>query len=160
MKDKPILKKSIPSLNEATASSLPETPPTLVLAAKSITINPRDLDRSRAQEAWENIQHVINQHYQAKYGSIARKIPTLIQINGLAQTLAFLKAKGKEHHIQMFEHLSTWVCSRLNSGTGNLLDRILKMDSQSYRLATSEALAFLQWLKRFAEAELDSEEEQ
>jgi CRISPR type III-B/RAMP module-associated protein Cmr5 len=33
------------------------------------------------------------------------------------------------------------------------------MDSQNYRLATSEALAFLQWLKRFAEAELDSEDD-
>ncbi len=60
----------------------------------------------------------------------------------------------------MFQHLSTWVCSQLKSGTGNLLDRVLTMDSQRYRLATSEALAFLQWLKRFAEAELGTEEEQ
>jgi CRISPR-associated protein Cmr5 len=120
----------------------------------------RDLERSRAKDAWDKIQSVKPQTYQAKYGSLARQMPTLIQINGLAQTLAFLKAKTKEqHHTEMFQHLSTWVCSHPIPGTGNLLDRVLEMDSQSYRLATSVALAFLQWLKRFAEAELGSEEE-
>lgn len=138
------------------SETVPVTTPTRSISPA--TTNPRDLDRSRAAEAWKNIQSVKSQAYQAKYGSLARKMATLIQVNGLGQTLAFLKAKGKEHHNQMFAHLSEWVCSR-TSGTGNLLDRILTIDSQSYRLATSEALAFLQWLKRFAEAELGSEED-
>ncbi len=43
--------------------------------------------------------------------------------------------------------------------TTNLLNKIIHTDSQIYRLATSEALAFLQWLKRFAEADLISEED-
>lgn len=120
--------------------------------------NPRDLDRSRASAAWNNIQAVKPHNYQAKYGSLARKMPTLIQTNGLGQTLAFLKAKGKDHHIQMFNHLSEWLLTRID-GTGDLLSRVFAMESQTYRLATSEALAFLQWLKRFAEAELDTEEE-
>lgn len=87
-------------------------------------------------------------------------MPTLIQINGLAQTLAFLKSKGKEHHTQAFNHLSSWCCMRFNwDDTTNLLNKIIHTDSQIYRLATSEALAFLQWLKRFAEADLISEED-
>jgi CRISPR-associated protein Cmr5 len=35
---------------------------------------------------------------------------------------------------------------------------VLQNDSASYRRATVEALAFLTWLKRFAEAELPAEE--
>jgi len=38
---------------------------------------------------------------------------------------------------------------------GDLLDWVVNnATSQQYRLATTEALALLQWLKRFAEAEL------
>lgn len=121
-------------------------------------VKPRDLDRSRAAQAWKDIQEVKPKNYQAKYGSLARKMPTLIQTNGLGQTLAFLKAKGKEHHSQMFDHLSGWLITRI-AGTGDFLNRVFDMESQTYRLATTEALAFLQWLKRFAEAELGSEED-
>jgi CRISPR-associated protein Cmr5 len=122
--------------------------------------NPRDLDRERASIAWSNVQEVKPKAYQAKYGSLARKIPTLIQTNGLGQTLAFLKAKRKDHHNEMFKHLSEWLSSRISvAGTENFLSKIFVMESSTYRLATAEALAFLQWLKRFAEAELDKEEE-
>jgi len=126
--------------------------------------NPRDLDRSRASAAWNNIQSVKTLPIQANYGSLARKMPTLIQVNGLGQTLAFLKAKenGDDRHKRMFDHLSDWVCSRLPANTGttaeHLLKRVLNMDSQTYRFATAEALAFLQWIKRFAEAELGTED--
>ena len=124
-------------------------------------VNPRDLDRNRAAAAWNNIQSVKPESFQAKYGSLARNLPTMIQVNGLAQTLAFLRAKGKNYHNQAFAHLSDWVCDRFNWTGGDLLSKVIAadMDSQRYRLATTEALAFLQWLKRFAEAELVTEEE-
>jgi hypothetical protein len=93
MTEKPILKKPVARPTETPVVSLPKNEKSNVVA--TMTTNPRDLDRSRAKEAWDNIQIVKPQkNYQAKYGSLARKIPTLIQINGLAQTLAFLKAKN------------------------------------------------------------------
>ncbi|MBE9166322.1 type III-B CRISPR module-associated protein Cmr5 [Pleurocapsales cyanobacterium LEGE 06147] len=123
-----------------------------------ITANYRDLDRSRAANAWNDIQSVTKKEekFQKKYSAIARKLPTLIQINGLAQTLTFLKAKGEPHHLDTFNHLSGWVCHRFNWNNTDLLTQVLAqdMDSQRYRLVTAEALAFLQWLKRFAEAEI------
>lgn len=130
--------------------------------------NPRDLDRRRAKNAWECIQSVKSQEFEAKYNSHVRDLPTMIQVNGLAQTLAFLKAKAKENEpknrkedfVLAFHHLSNWVCSCLNWGEGDLLHRVLMTENtQSYRQATTEALAFLQWLKRFAEAELKSEKD-
>jgi CRISPR-associated protein Cmr5 len=131
--------------------------------------NPRDLDRNRAKDAWKKIIEVKGKNYEGKYSSRVRDLPTMIQVNGLAQTLAFLKAKAKEHDpksrqehlIKLFEHVSEWVCSQLLWGKGNLLERIIETsDTQNYRQATSEVMAYAQWLKRFAEAELKSEENQ
>lgn len=149
-------------INESTGSNsggLPEmtdhsllTPPTKTSASH----NPRDLDRDRANAAWLALQGISKQ--DSEYGSLAREMPTLIQINGLAQTLAFLKAKSKEHHQKMFNHLSDWVCQRFSFPEGDLLSNALRLDSQSYRRATAESLAFLQWIKRFAEAVIEKDE--
>jgi CRISPR-associated protein Cmr5 len=100
------------------------------------------------------------------YNSLARKVPMLVLTNGLGQTLAFLKAKGKndpaDEHTVLFRHLSRWVLSQVAPSSpatnGDLLQWVLQNDSASYRRATVEALAFLTWLKRFAEAELPAEE--
>jgi CRISPR-associated protein Cmr5 len=115
------------------------------------------------------------QDFKKKYGSLARKVPTLVLTNGLGQTLAFLLAKAKRHepeqkrsveakaHDLLFVHLSNWVLSQVAPSTtvsnGDLLKWVLENDSAAYRRATLEALAFLTWLKRFAEAELPTEEE-
>jgi CRISPR-associated protein Cmr5 len=48
---------------------------------------------------------------------------------------------------------------QIGPGTGSALEWILRQDSSTYRRATTESLAFLNWLKRFAEAELKIEEE-
>jgi len=121
------------------------------------SVKPRDLDRCRAEAAWKAIEGIAAT--DKEYGSLAREMPTLIQVNGLAQTLAFLKAKNKTHHQSIFSHLSGWVCQHLGL-QGNLLESVLQMDSQLYRRATAESLAFLQWLKRFAEAKIEKSEEQ
>jgi CRISPR-associated protein Cmr5 len=100
------------------------------------------------------------------YSSLARKVPMLVLTNGLGQTLAFLKAKGKndpaDEHTVLFRHLSRWVLSQVAPSSpatnGDLLQWVLQNDSAAYRRATTEALAFLTWLKRFAEAELPTEE--
>lgn len=104
--------------------------------------------------------------WKKNYSSLARKAPMLVLTNGLGQTLAFLKAKGKndpgDEHTVLFRHLSEWVLNQVAPGTtssnGDLLEWVLDHDSAAYRRATTEALAFLTWLKRFAEAELPTEE--
>ncbi|MFA0731909.1 MAG: hypothetical protein LKKZDAJK_000899 [Candidatus Fervidibacter sp.] len=118
----------------------------------------RTLEQERAQHAWSCVQEVKDKPFAGDYRTIAVKVPSLIVTNGLGQTLAFLKAKGKgepsnEHEI-LYRHLADWVGSKVHAD-GDLLNWLVnKADSQQYRLATMEALALLQWLKRFAEAEL------
>ncbi len=125
------------------------------------------LEQQRAQQAWIDIQSVVNNSddFKKKYSSLARRVPMLVLTNGLGQTLAFLRAKGKndpsDEHNVLFNHLSRWTMSQVapNAGNQNLLDWVLRSDSVAYRRATAEALAYLVWLKRFAEAELPTEEE-
>ncbi len=140
-----------PATPPKSASTHTQGSPPQQSSPQQSSVKPRDLDRCRAKAAWKAVQEIAAT--DKEYGSLARKMPTLIQVNGLAQTLAFLKAKNKEHHQKMFEHLSAWVCQQLGFQS-NLLESVLRMDSQLYRRATAESLAFLQWLKRFAEAKL------
>lgn len=102
-------------------------------------------------------------NWKREYGSLARKVPSLILTNGLGQTLAFLKAKGKgdpsDEHEVLYQHISNWLKQRLRL-EDDLLEWIVNSaNSQQYRIATMEALALLQWLKRFAEAILPKGEE-
>jgi len=136
----------------------------------------KTLEQQRAEWAWKCVQEVTSesQEFKKKYGSLARKVPMLVLTNGLGQTLAFLLSKAKRHqpeekrsaeakvHDLLFVHLSKWVLDQvapgMSSGNDDLLQWVLRNDSAAYRRATTEALAFLNWLKRFAEAELPAEE--
>lgn len=120
------------------------------------------LEQKRAKQAWDDIQSIMDRSkdFKKEYRSLSLKVPMLVLTNGLGQTLAFLRAKGKsnpnDEHNVLFNHLSKWTMSQVAPGAGNqnLLEWVLSNDSTAYRRATAEALAYLVWLKRFAEAEL------
>jgi CRISPR-associated protein Cmr5 len=95
----------------------------------------------------------------------------MIQMNGLGQTLGFLKAKSKEkkaEHFYLLKHLTQWMrghfpASNIEAMVDNydgILLWVLNKDTSSadYRRATTECLAFGIWLRRFAEAELEGDE--
>ncbi|MDW8172388.1 MAG: type III-B CRISPR module-associated protein Cmr5 [Anaerolineae bacterium] len=109
------------------------------------------LQQRRAAHAWEAVEQVDKKSFKKDYGSLVRSLPAMIQTDGLAHTLAFLNAKGKEHHKSAYNTVSQWVMSQLGK-SGNLLEALLEFSTNDYRRATSEALAYLHWLKRFVEA--------
>ncbi len=136
-----------------------------------MTSSLRTLEQQRAEAAWECINEVKSQSWASNYRSIATKAPSLILTNGLGQTLAFLRSKSKREseqqtqqgaeneHAALYQHISRWIKQRLGIPKEDLLEWITTdANSQQYRLATAEALAFLTWLKRFAEAELPKPE--
>jgi len=119
----------------------------------------RSLEQERAKAAWDKVAEVKGQSsYAGKYGQLARSAPADIQGNGLGQTLAFWKAKGETHHRALLSHVSDWVKGQIGFTDRDLLQWIVNTaDTDGYRRATAEAIAFLSWLKRFAEAELPKE---
>jgi CRISPR-associated protein Cmr5 len=122
------------------------------------------VEQKRAAQAWDCVSQAKarGEAHAGKYGGWVKRLPALILTNGLGQTLAFLRAKGKNDPQSpaqaVYDHVSDWVVNQVGPGTGTLLEWILRQDSTAYRRATTEALAFVSWLKRFAEAELKIEE--
>ena len=115
-------------------------------------------EQERASKAWEYVSDKVKgQTFEGEYGSWVKKLPALVLTNGLGQTLAFLRAKGKDEANApqtLYNHLSEWVMGEIAPAQGSLLEWLMGKDSATYRRATTEALAFINWLKRFAEAKL------
>src|SRR5947209_9679644 len=136
----------------------------------------QNIEQQRGKQAWDNILEMKKQgdKEQKKYRSLARGLNAMIQINGLGQTLGFLKAKGKEDankaHFLLLKHLTEWMRNPDHFSAANIVvmdqgqDGLLRWvvvpatSSADYRRATAECLAFGTWLRRFAEAELEGEE--
>lgn len=123
----------------------------------------KTLAQKRAERAWEFVKEVnetFSQEGKKEYNSWAQKVPALILTNGLGQTLAFLRAKGKgdsqNHYQKLYEHISKRVTEEMGGIAGtDLLEKITNdWGSSQYRRATGIALAFCIWLKRLAKATL------
>jgi len=125
------------------------------------------LDQKRARHAWEAVLRAetrTGDHQEQspkKFGGQAKKLPVRIMASGLGQALAFLKAK--DYAPGLLAELNAWVAQRIPT-RGNeprdLLERVVKGDSDFLRRATDEVLAYLVWLNRFAEAKGLTEGEQ
>jgi CRISPR-associated protein Cmr5 len=126
------------------------------------TTRQRTLEQQRAAYAWQCVEAVRRTDFASEYGQLARQVASLVQMHGLGQTLAFLAAKAKDkqnEHQQLALDLSRWVGKQLTGQEQNDLRGWIAQTASvaEYRRATLEALAFLTWLKRVAEAELVKE---
>ncbi len=129
----------------------------------------RSLEQERAKAAWEAIAQVKGKGYDKEYRSLARGASADIQTSGLGQTLSFWRAKGYEggkpkgrgqnEHAQLLSHVEAWVRRelRLREDVSVVAWIVNDATTDQYRRATAEALAYLTWLRRFAEAELREE---
>jgi len=55
----------------------------------------RDRGRDRALWAWKQVAKIKRSGVEGSYANLARKLPSMLQVSGLGQTLAFLAAKGE-----------------------------------------------------------------
>ncbi len=109
------------------------------------------------------------------YKSYVKKVPTYIQVNGLAGTFAFIfskmtknkenKEKGSENNPYSdwdLIYFQTWEWLNKNYKKGKekdeLMEWILELDSKLYKAVTIEVLSLFSWLRRFAEGMIEDEE--
>jgi len=86
--------------------------------------------------------------------------PTMILTNGIAQTMAFLLSKKDEKkevkEVKVFKILQQWLSTEIPALNGTdektFLKQFSTLDQNDYLRAQKEALALLQWLKRYARA--------
>jgi CRISPR-associated protein Cmr5 len=128
------------------------------------------LEKGRAEFAYKcavEAKDKEDKNFKSEYRSHVKKIPTMILSNGLGQTLAFIKSKSKEGNAyeliykQITDYMKSEHPSRINmpNGEDDLTKWVINVDSSTYRYITQEILAFLNWLRRFAEGLIKEKED-
>jgi len=127
------------------------------------------LEKGRAEFAYRCVEEVIDKYNKdkellKKYRSYSRKLPSMILSNGLGQTLSFIKAKDEKAYEILYEQLTKYIKSnntvriQMPSDKSDLTEWVISCNSEKYRYITQELLAFLNWLKRFAEGLIEESE--
>lgn len=119
--------------------------------------NLRKLEGGRAAYAFASAKEGIK---IPEYESWAKKMPMLIQANGLGAGLAFLKSKAKDNNVYqlLYKQSKAWLIHSdcfLKSILGfsdncELIEEVIKLESPQYRAVTLELIAFFNWVRRFA----------
>ena len=99
---------------------------------------------------------------QVEYQRATKQLPVRILTAGLGHALAFLNAKGGKANDALLQDIADWTINKRKNPQGtaplpaqnDLIKKIMQENSTFLRVTTDEVLAYLQWLTRFAEAEL------
>lgn len=128
------------------------------------------LEQKRSKYAFEQINSIKGKNYEKDFSSLVSKIGTLILTNGLGNTLSFLFAKGKDHHLKMVYILSNWLLNesefskekiKLNEddirrNIKEIMDNlVINVSTEEYIFYTEESLRLINWLRRFSDAMLE-----
>lgn len=113
----------------------------------------RTIEQDRIAAALRAVSR-LDKAKAAEYKKEAAGFGPLVVANGLAGAIAFVSAKGKT---DLAKHLDEWICSRKEFerlGGRRILEKAgdKGCDAGMYRAMTRECLAYLNWLKRLAEA--------
>lgn len=125
----------------------------------------RSMDQERAEFALAKIQNTVSgpEAEQVEVRRYLNGLPALIRMNGLGQALAFYRMKGNgSSHELIYRMVGEWLCSASSKGRvfthdDDVLTAITRSDIHHYMAAQNEALALLEWLKKFALALLKKE---
>ena len=123
-----------------------------------------NLDLERAADALSKVENLAGKSQAGKYVSYVKSLPAAILQNGLGQAMATLLAAagGKvlenDAHGALYQHLESWLCRNdacaPYRGKKNLMQAITGGEQLAYLHAQGEAMAYLNWLKKFAVAYL------
>lgn len=131
----------------------------------------RTLEQERAAFAYEKVSSVADKEFAGNYRAYVKKAPAMIMTNGLIQTLAFFKAKGKKNkaYEHLFSHVVEWLknmkyyddnCNINGEEAKDSFEWLIYCATPAEVLsATEETLALLNWMRRFTEAMIEKEEE-
>ncbi len=131
------------------------------------------LEQKRAKHALDQVK-ALQKDRPGNYLSYVNALPAAILMNGLGQALATERAASDQAHHKLAQHVSDWLLSpeahtRYDTPVSDeaqldaaqrLLGRIVAGDQDAYLWAQTEAIAYVNWLKKFANAFLDPPREE
>ncbi len=129
--------------------------------------NMKQSELDRAKFAYKCVNDVLSKSQKTKesYKSYVKKIPTLIQVNGLAGTFAFVFSKKgdkegqKEAYKMIYEQVDNWLKQNYKKDESEeLVEWIIKQNPKLYKAITIEVLALFSWLRRFVEGMIEEVE--
>ncbi len=111
------------------------------------------IEQGRAQKAYQFVEAAKkNPKKWDEYKSGIKKLPILIKTNGFGQAIAFIQ--NRSNFPGIYKQISEWLqeedFKRLIP-QGELMEVIVKLDSEQYRLVIVETLALLNWMRRFVD---------
>ncbi|MDQ3460562.1 MAG: type III-B CRISPR module-associated protein Cmr5 [Deinococcota bacterium] len=125
------------------------------------------LAQRRAAHALGKIEGLQSKGGYGNYKSYVKALPANILMSGLGQAVATVRSrKGKrDGYGELYDHMATWLCGNdddapyRNYRQADLLRAIVEHDQDRYIHAQAEAMAYLEWLRKFADAFLEGGEE-
>lgn len=136
-----------------------------------------------AQFALESVKEVLNYDEKEKkkdekkqelasdkYKTFSKKMPVLIQKNGLIGTLVFIlsKVQKEKSHGIILSQIKKW-CEenpkleflkdklKFNKKNEDFVGSITNLSNQEYRLLTKEMINLFAWIKRFSDGMIEGE---
>ena len=119
-------------------------------------------DQDRAVAAHKAVRDQINRRRGdigklTEYRQELQQLPSRILVSGLGQTLAFYASKAgpgdsDKIHAAIGDEMARFLTEGKQATTVGLLNEIVEGDAGSYRRHTRAALAYAEWLKRYAAA--------
>jgi len=110
-------------------------------------------EQKRAAHAWDKACEGVARH-KKDYINDAKGLPALIMNSGLMQVMAFLYEKGGRHQL-LADHLLDWLHRQTGTPIGfePFMQHLAAMeDARQFQAITTEALAWLKWLRQLAPA--------
>ncbi len=124
----------------------------------------QSLAQKRAKDALHKIQTLAkkekeNKNAAGNYVSYVKALPATIIMSGLGQALAMEKAGAKDAgHRELYTHINDWLCKGWKNSPykkeNDVLKAITSLSEGDYIRAQAETMEYLEWLKKFAVAEL------
>ena len=115
----------------------------------------RTLEQERAADAWEKSGRGVDKHNK-DYVNLSKSLPALIMNSGLMQVMAFLNQKRGGVHQTVAADLRCWLHTRFGDGAPYefepFMEAMLKSEPRDYQNVTTEAFAWLKWLRQMAAA--------
>ena len=115
------------------------------------------LQQQRAAYAMGEVTRLLGNEQKSReeFKTCATSLPAMIRMNGLGQAAAYCHSQSGRWP-EMYELLSGWLIQpgQPYAGKSKLLTGIIECDMHAYRIAQAEALLLLDWVKKFAKAQV------